>query len=42
MNNAQEGSAQKQTNVKIWMQLLQKISLDYIWFAHGFPTSMYV
>ena len=37
----QEGSARLQTNQKIWMHISQKISLDYIWFAHGFPTSMY-
>ena len=30
-----------QTNLKILMHLLQKISLDNIWFAHGFPTSTY-
>ena len=37
----QEGDAQKQTNLKIWMHLLQKISLDNIWFVHGFLTSMF-
>ena len=37
----QEGDAQKKTNLKIWMHLLQNISLDDIWFAHGFATSMY-
>ena len=37
----QEDDAQKQTNIKIWMHLLQNISLDNIWFAHGFPTSTY-
>ena len=41
MNNAQEGDVWKQTNLKIWMHLSQKISLDDIWFAHGFPTSTY-
>ena len=37
----QEGDTQKKTNLKILMHLLQKFSLDYILFAHGFPTSMY-
>ena len=37
----QEGDAQKQTNQKIWMHLLQKISLDDIWFVYRFLTSMY-
>ena len=38
---AQEGGALKQANLNISMHLLQNISLDYIGFAHGFPTSMY-
>ena len=37
----QWGHAQKQTNLKIWMHLLQKVSIDNIWFAHGFPTATY-
>ena len=41
MNNAQKRDVWKQTNLKIWMHLSQKISLDIIWFAHGFHTSAY-
>ena len=33
----QEDDAQKQTKIKIWMHLLQNISLDNIRFVHGFP-----
>ena len=39
--SVQEGDAQKQTNLKIWLHLLQKISLHNILFAHRFPTSTY-
>ena len=37
----QEGDARKKTNLKILMHLLQKVSLDFFWFAHKIPTSMY-
>ena len=37
----QEGDTQTKTKQKIWMHLSQKISFDYIWFAHGFPTYTY-
>ena len=37
----QEGDALKQTNLKILLHLLQKISLDNIWFPHILPTSTY-
>ena len=37
----QGGDTWKQTNLKIWMLLSQKILLDNIWFAYGFPSSMF-
>ena len=37
----QEGDAYKQTNLQIWMHLLQKNSLYNLWFAHVFPSSLY-
>ena len=37
----QEGVARKKTNLKIGMHLSHIFLLDYIWFAHGFPTSTY-
>ena len=37
----QEDDAWKQTNLMILMHLSPKISLDDMWFAHRYPTSMY-